>query len=125
VPPADPAEGYRIESLIDEYPLFTTGIFVTLPCESTTAISSGKAPGATTGTYMIVKLDLTPSTFAICALPSGIQQAAAHPGGIATGIDPGAVHAAAADGISPGFSYGPFNSTKCAILASIHAHGRP
>jgi len=77
---------------------------------STTATSSGKAPGAATRTYMIVEPALTPSTFAIGASPSGIQVAAVQPGGIATGIDPGALRAAMAEGILPGCSYTPLNS---------------
>jgi hypothetical protein len=80
---------------------------------STTATFSGKAPGATTRTSMIVELEFTPSTFAVGAPPSGIQEAAAHPGGVATGIDPGAIRAATAEGILPGFSYILLNSTVC------------
>ena len=49
--------------------------------------------------YMIAKLALTPSMFAIRAPTSGIQEAAAQPDGIANRIDPGLVYTNLEDGL--------------------------
>lgn len=93
---------------------------------STTATSSGKAPGAMTmGKYVMVECGLKASTPVIPVPTRGIQAPLVRPDGIATGIDLGVSRAPTAEGIfTQRPCYSQVKSKLPSILANIHARGR-